>query len=167
MCMCALPKLPSPSHAVWWSEPSTMAPFQYQTEGKDVVCILFSVLGNYIQKLWLTLSWTMSWDSKCVSRGNIGHSIGQNWSPRNLLNTISQRFKLDLFAIFINLYHLAFHFMQTCLLAGGIGAAALAMWFLPESNLLIDEFFLSAFKEIRDHVNIKVCLNTKILVLWL
>ena len=27
-----------------------------------------------------TLSWIMSWESKCVSRGNIGHSIGQNWS---------------------------------------------------------------------------------------
>ena len=148
MCMCALPnktKLPSPSHAVWWSEPSTMAPFQYQTEGKDVVCILFSVLGNYIQKLWLTLSWTMSWDSKCVSRGNIGHSIGQNWSPRNLLNTISQKFIFDLFASFSNLYHLVFYWMlwmyYTCLLAGGIGAAALAMWFLPESNFLIDELF--------------------------
>ena len=67
---------------------------------------------------------------------------------------------------FIECYE-CIHFMHTCLLAGGIGAAALAMWFLPESNLLIDEFFLSAFKEIRDHVNIKVCLNTKILVLWL
>ena len=76
----------------------------------------------------------MSWESKCVSRGNIGHSIGQNWSWRNLRNW---GWILNIFLIIgfnINIFGERWKtdIILTCLSTGETGVAILAMWFSPE-----------------------------------
>ena len=80
-----------------------------------------------------TLSWIMSWESKCVSRGNIGHSIGQNWSWRNLRNWGSILIFLTI-GFNINIFgeRWGTDIILTCLSTGETGVAILAMWFSPD-----------------------------------